>query len=100
MAADWITQGLHETALVRVVPWSTVRQAWEQLERSDSAASVASVAKELGAGTVVTGAYYRHGDRIAFRLDVGDATRNELVASLPPVEVARDSLEHGGARDP
>ena len=92
MAGDWLTQGLHETALVRVVPWSTVRQAWEQLERSGGEPSAASVAEEIDAGTVVTGSYYLSGDRVAFRLEVADAGRNRLIGSLPAVLVARDSL--------
>jgi tRNA A-37 threonylcarbamoyl transferase component Bud32/tetratricopeptide (TPR) repeat protein len=95
MAADWLTQGLHETSLVRVVPWSTVRHAWDNLEEPITAATTEAIARETGAGTVVMGSYYRSGDRIAFRLDVTDAARRELIASLPPVVVSRDSLDVG-----
>jgi tRNA A-37 threonylcarbamoyl transferase component Bud32 len=92
MTADWLTQGLHETSLVRVVPWPTVRQAWDQLRTSGDAAS-ASLAREVGAATVVTGSYYLTGDRVGFRLDVTDPARNRLIASLPAIVVGRDSLE-------
>ena len=93
MAADWLTQGLHETSLVQVVPWPTVRHAWEELERGAKRADVASIAGELGAGTIVSGSYYLTGDRVGFRLDVTDARRNRLLGSLPAIVVARDSLE-------
>jgi tRNA A-37 threonylcarbamoyl transferase component Bud32 len=92
MTADWLTQGLHETALVRVVPWPTVRQAWEQLQASGEAAP-AALAREVGAATVVTGSYYLTGEHIGFRLDVTDPGRNRLIASLPAIVVGRDSLE-------
>lgn len=93
MTADWLTQGLHETSLVRVVPWPTVRQAWEQLQANGDAGS-ASLAREVGAATVVTGSYYLTGGRVGFRLDVTDPRRNHLIASLPAIVVGRDSLEH------
>jgi tRNA A-37 threonylcarbamoyl transferase component Bud32 len=92
MAGDWLTQGLHETSLVRVVPWPTVRHAWEQLA-VDGKASPASVASEIGAATIVTGSYYLTGDRVGFRLDVTDPRSNRLIASLPPIVVERDSLQ-------
>ncbi|HEU5185236.1 MAG TPA: serine/threonine-protein kinase [Gemmatimonadaceae bacterium] len=92
MAGDWLTQGLHETSLVRVVPWPSVRQAWEQLEATGKA-SAQSLAGEIGAGTVVTGSYYKTGDRIGVRLDVTDPRANQLIASLPAIVVARDSME-------
>jgi tRNA A-37 threonylcarbamoyl transferase component Bud32/tetratricopeptide (TPR) repeat protein len=92
MAADWLTQGLHETSLVRVVPWPTVRQAWEQLV-VDGKASASSVANEIGAGTMVTGSYYLTGEGVGFRLDVTDPRSNRLIASLPAVVVGRDSLQ-------
>jgi tetratricopeptide (TPR) repeat protein len=94
MAADWLTQGLHETSLVRVVPWPTVRHAWEELE-AEGKASAGSVASEIGAATVVTGSYYLTGDRVGIRLDVTDPRSNRLIASLPAVIVGRDSLEMG-----
>ena len=89
MAADWLTQGLHETSLVRVIPWPVVRHAWEQL----AGPSAALLAEELEVGTVVTGSYYLTGDRVGLRLDVTDATRGQLLASLPAIVVSRDSLE-------
>ena len=94
MTADWLTQGLHETARVRVVPWPTVRQVWEQLHATGEAAS-ASLAREVHAATIVTGSYYLTGDRVGFRIDVTDPRRNRLIASLPAIVVGRDSLEHG-----
>ena len=94
MAGDWLTQGLHETSLVRVVPWPTVRYTWEQLE-ADGKASTQALANEIGAATVVTGSYYKTGDRIGVRLDVADPRNNRLIASLPAIVVSPDSLEDG-----
>lgn len=93
LAGDWLTQGLHETSLVRVVPWPTVRHAWEQLQAEGKAPSGELVAREIHAATLVTGSYYLTGDRVGFRLDVTDPRRNELIASLPAIVVGRDSLE-------
>jgi serine/threonine protein kinase/tetratricopeptide (TPR) repeat protein len=97
MAADWITQGLHETSLVQVVPWPSVRHAWEELadksRGGDGAPTVPALAGEIGAGTVVSGSYYLAGNRVGFRLDVTDARNNKLLGSLQPIVVSRDSLE-------
>jgi tRNA A-37 threonylcarbamoyl transferase component Bud32/tetratricopeptide (TPR) repeat protein len=95
MASDWLTQGLHESALVHVVPWPTVRLASEQLAASDPAreAPPDALAREVGAGTLVTGSYYLSGGRLRFRLDVTDAARRELIGSLPSIEAPQDSAE-------
>jgi serine/threonine-protein kinase len=93
MAADWLTQGLHETSLVHVVPWPTTRHAWDRLDSAGSGITPGAIAEEVGGGTIVTGAYYLNGDRVTFRIDVTDARRGRLLASLPAVVVARDSLE-------
>ncbi len=89
MAGDWLTQGLHETGLVRVVPWPSVRYATEQLGSPASDA----LAREVGAGTLISGAYYLTEGRIGFRLDVMDARKGGLIISLPPVVAPRESLE-------
>lgn len=92
MAADWLTQGLHETSLINVVPWPTVRHAAEAIAAEGREVTPAAVAANAHAGSVVSGAYYLTGDRVTFRLDVTDARRDQLIASLPPIEVSRDSL--------
>ncbi len=89
MAGDWLTQGLHETGLVTVVPWPSVRYAAEQL--GSPAADV--LAREVGAGTLISGAYYLTEGRIGFRIDVTDIRKGALIASLPPVVAPRESLE-------
>jgi tRNA A-37 threonylcarbamoyl transferase component Bud32/tetratricopeptide (TPR) repeat protein len=92
-ASDWLTQGLHETALVNVVPWPTVRLASEQLIADGNAHSPESLAGALRVGTIVTGSYYLSGDRVSFTLEVTDGSRRVLKGSLEPITVSRDSLE-------
>lgn len=100
MAADWLTQGLHETGLVQVVPWSSARQAWEHLAEQASGSPVppSTFANELGAGVVVSGTYYMAGEDVGFRLDVMNARRNRLIGSLPAIVVPRDSF-HAAVRE-
>lgn len=83
LAGDWITQGLHETGVVAVVPWPYALQA--------------SLRDEVRAGTVVTGAYYLVGDMVRFQTEIIDAASGLLLAAPPPIEVARDSIDHGVA---
>jgi tetratricopeptide (TPR) repeat protein len=94
MAGDWMTQGLHETSLVRVVPWSSVRHAHDELAQASPGVAIApaALANEVGAGTIVTGSYYLAGNDVGFRLDVTDSRRNRLIKSLPAITVPRESL--------
>jgi serine/threonine-protein kinase len=97
LAADWFTQGLHETALVQAVPWPSVRQVAEDLLAAGRDPTPVALAGEVNAGTIVSGSYYLAAERIGFRLDVTDARGNRLLASLPAIVVPRDSLERAVA---
>jgi hypothetical protein len=94
MAGDWMTQGLHETALVKVVPFSSVRHAHDELVGAAPGVAIAaaSLANEVGAGTIVTGSYYLSGNNVVFQLEVTDARDNQLIESLPAITVPRESL--------
>jgi tRNA A-37 threonylcarbamoyl transferase component Bud32/tetratricopeptide (TPR) repeat protein len=86
-AGAWITQGLHETGLFRVVPWSSVLQASE-----GAADPVSALRDQAGAGTVVTGSFFDDGESLVLQAEVRDTRRGALLAALAPVTVPRDSV--------
>lgn len=89
LAGAWITQGLHETGLFQVVPWSTVLQVVEGRDGDP----VRALREGAGAGTVVTGTFFETASSLALQAEVRDARRGSLLAVLEPVTVPRDSLE-------
>ncbi|MGK2961909.1 MAG: hypothetical protein ACSLFK_07145 [Gemmatimonadaceae bacterium] len=97
MAADWITQGLARTRLARVVPFSTVVQETPHLSAEGVAPEVAipaanrRLARRIGAGILITGAFYRDGDSLVFQEQVVDVASGEL---LRAIEGIRSSSAH------
>jgi tRNA A-37 threonylcarbamoyl transferase component Bud32/TolB-like protein len=89
MAADWVTQGLAQTGLVEVVPSTSVMTsslaagagAGGQLD----AAGIRALGRETGAGTVVSGGYYRQGDSIRFQVQIAAAEDGTVLRALEPV---------------
>src|SRR5207247_9805783 len=65
MTADWVTQGLAQTGLVEVVPSISVMASSLASGAPDpgaghlDAAGIRALGREMGAGTVVSGVYYR-----------------------------------------
>jgi hypothetical protein len=92
MAGDWITEGLHRTGAVDVVPSVTALQA-AQFVRAEAAAGrirdpIRALAEETGAGRIVTGAYYRDGDSIQFQVQITQVTSDgprKLMNAIDPV---------------
>jgi len=78
MAADWLTQGLAQTGLVKVVDARTA------LAGSDSAAGATdrtrALARDVGATEVVSGSYYLLGDTLVFNTRLGDAATGDVIA--------------------
>ena len=89
LAGDWVTQGLQEAGVVRVVPWS----AAQGVELAGAADPVAALRRETGAGTVISGAYYLVGDRLRFQAQVIDAVRGTVLAAPAPALAPRDSAD-------
>jgi tetratricopeptide (TPR) repeat protein len=86
LAAAWITQGLEETQLVQVAPWQSVTQAME------GATDVMDAAKtRLRAGTIVSGSFFETGGELALAVEIREARRGTLLATLEPISVPRDS---------
>jgi len=91
MAADWITQGLHEIDVIEVVPTATAIEPGPDV-RHGAGTPVLEAARRVGAatraGTVVAGAYYRRGDSLEFQTQIIDAAAERLVRAVAPVTTA------------
>jgi serine/threonine protein kinase/tetratricopeptide (TPR) repeat protein len=90
MASDWITQGLSQTGMVEVVPTMTILQ-YSPAMTSEAGASqgrgqLLSLAKEIGAGIMVSGVYYLADDKLQFHASITDVRRRRLIHSLEPVQ--------------
>lgn len=77
IAADWVTQGLSRGGLVEVVPAATASHL--------DAAGIQVLAAQTGAGTVVSGSYYKDGDSVRFQLQIIDAERGTVRRAVDPV---------------
>jgi len=106
MAQDWIIQGLARANVVEVVPTTTALKSYLYVasvagtrEGSDP---IRLLAEETGAGTVVSGAYYRRGDSIQFQAQITDASGGRLLAALDavsaPVEDPLQAIDLLGRR--
>src|SRR3989441_13029968 len=89
MAADWVTQGLAQTGLVEVVSsmsvmTSSVGPGGRGPSRLD-AAGIQTLGRETGAGTVVSGAYYRQADSIRVQVQISAASDGTVLRALEPV---------------
>ncbi len=93
MLADWVTTGLQRVRALEVVPtpiaaqafrFATSRAAGERSARDP----VRGVAAETGAQIVVTGAIYRRGDRLLFRVEATDAPAGRLLVTIEDVEAS------------
>src|SRR5213593_2247202 len=89
MAADWVTQGLAQTGLVEVVSsmsvmTSSVGPGGRGPSRLD-AVGLRTLGRETGAGTVVSGAYYRQADSIRFQVQISAASDGTVLRALEPV---------------
>src|SRR5437899_3408848 len=88
MAADWVTQGLAQTGLVEVVPSMSVMTSTRASGYGPGhfdAAGIQTLGRETGAGTVVSGAYYREADSIRFQVQISAATDGTVLRALEPV---------------
>jgi DNA-binding SARP family transcriptional activator len=88
MAADWTGQTLARSGLARVVPISTVLQ--ESATEPGAAGASASpadvrLARQLGAGLLVSGAYYQTGGMIVFQARVVDVATGSVVRAVEEV---------------
>jgi len=89
MAADWLTQGLSRVGTVDVVDGRTalitsrIVESTPRFLRTSNRAR--ALAEETGAGTVVSGAYYRDGDSLRFEARITDVASGRVVRAIEPV---------------
>lgn len=88
MAADWITQGIQQNAVLEVLPTPSVRSA-ERHAASVGARRQPDPIRELahstGAGLIVSGAFYLQGDSLRIHLQLYDARRDAVAGGLEPI---------------
>jgi tetratricopeptide (TPR) repeat protein/TolB-like protein len=83
MAADWLTQGMPETVDVDMIASSSAIAAAHRVGTGPDAPRAA--ARLLGAGTLVTGSYYRQADQLQIRAEIAATTTGELLHSVGPL---------------
>jgi tetratricopeptide (TPR) repeat protein len=84
IASDYIARGLASTELIHDVydARARAREAGEPVEPGPTAAR--TLARQVGAGTVVAARYYLEGDSLHFEAQLLDARTGRLVLSLVP----------------
>ncbi len=89
MAADWISHGISETQVARVVdPNSALIARAAPLpgrEATHDAVRARAFGEGLGAGTVVWGSFYRKGDSLTFIVRLSRTADGEVLAAIEPV---------------
>jgi len=86
MAADWITQGLHEIDVIEVVPTATSVEPGPDIREVAAGPETArTVGIATRAGTVVMGAYYLRGDSLEFQTQIIDALGARVLRAVAPV---------------
>ncbi len=94
MACDWITQGLSRVPEIEAIPPSAVMriESGEQGKPGSSKRSdvLGALAKETGAGRVVSGAYYLQGHDLQFQSKITDAASGKLLYASDPVAGSRE----------
>jgi tRNA A-37 threonylcarbamoyl transferase component Bud32/tetratricopeptide (TPR) repeat protein len=95
MAGHWITQGLQQSGFVQVVPWLEAQQASRyvasEVDVENVRSPITALAEETGAGTVISGAYYRRGETVQYQVAVTDVTRGRSLGALDPEIAPLDS---------
>jgi tetratricopeptide (TPR) repeat protein/TolB-like protein len=89
IAADYIARGLATTLLLQDVydARAMAREAGRPLQVSIAAGR--DLARQVGAGTVLGGSYYREGDTLHFEAQLVDAASGRLILALQPVVGSR-----------
>jgi serine/threonine protein kinase len=89
MVADALSQGLAQIGLVDVVPSSQALLVTQKLQRELGSAQRIVPAQDLGKATkarlVVSGAFYRQGDKLQIQAQILDAETGKLLAAVDPV---------------
>lgn len=103
MGADWITEGLHRTGIVDVVPSPLAIQASRYVDglvESGMAEGrmvdpLRALAEETGSGTVVSGSYYLFGEDVHIQMQITNAASGDALDQLDPIIVPRSEPAPG-----
>ena len=87
IAADWLRQALARRGGLEVVPGAATGHL--------DPAGIRALAAQTGAGTVISGTYYREGDSVFFHVQVIDAARGTLRRGVEPVGAPRRAPTQG-----
>jgi serine/threonine protein kinase len=94
-AADLITERISRLPDLRVATSAIERPALRAEQQSGSPArdpeALSNLAHQTGAGYVVSGSYYRVGDRLEFFVEVTDAVEGLLARAIGPFRSAMDN---------
>lgn len=103
LGSDWITEGLHRTGVVDVVPSPMAIQAARYVGSQVETAiddgrfvdPIRTLAEETGAGTVVSGSYYLFGDDVHIQMQITNALSGAALDQLEPIIVPRSEPAPG-----
>ncbi len=87
IAADWLRQALARRGGLEVVPGAGTGHL--------DPAGIRALATQTGAGTVISGTYYREGDSVFFHVQVIDAARGTLRRGVERVGAPRRAPAQG-----
>ena len=94
LAADHLTAALASAPGMVVVTSATIMPSrltsGLQEDSLDDPERLRALAQETAAGTVISGSYFRSGDRISFQAEITDANHGTLVDAVGPVTAAMD----------
>jgi tetratricopeptide (TPR) repeat protein len=95
IAADWITQGISQTGMVEVVQGMAAiissHRIGTESGGSQGTVPIRVLAKETGAGIVISGSYYLVDETLRFQASVTDAVHEKLIQAIQPVIGPRES---------
>jgi len=93
IARDWVSQGLEQSGVVAVASAARAEGvARPQPAALSESGEPAALAARLGAGTVVSGAYYSAGGALRFHVQISDVGRGEVLDAF--------DVTGGAAKDP
>jgi DNA-binding SARP family transcriptional activator/TolB-like protein len=95
MAADRISQGLAGVGDIEVVPMLSVLASARHLEMDAGdlgrADAMTALAREVGAGRLVSGSYYLQGGRLLFQARITNVDGGGMLRAIDVVDAATDS---------
>jgi serine/threonine-protein kinase len=97
LATDRLTASLAGTPGIKVVTAATIIPSrlttGLQVDSFDAPERLRTLAQETSAGTLISGSYFRNGDRISFQAEITDANHGTLLAAVGPVSAPASRAE-------